>query len=358
MPAMYLRVRVPPASALARGSTLAGEIDHPLVETELAELDEYERAALAPYVTTTPAASGQYLSAAAYTWDDIKAAIAELGEKRRREEQSERAKEAKIEMLLDGPDDPLVVCRESMPAGQRWKVSRAVIPLVGYNSRAPLYDRAARVAGARNRDEWDREQARHLERSPANFVVWSEAADQWVAANLPRPPAASNWPEPAREVAQHEADRRNHELAENRKQAERWVVEAEGTQDQRERWAAGVLPEAELRDLARAALMEPLAGFKSRRKLSSDDLDHDGPLAHDDIEIEISEGAKELSASEWSSLKAIESAADQAVAIAPVSVAPVTVRARCMVCGAYTQEHAVRVEMKWAGRTLARELAL
>lgn len=142
-----------------------------------------------------------------------------------------------------------------------------------------------------------------------------------------------------------------------------------GTEDQRERYAAGFLPEEELTQLARNVLFEPLAGLDLRRwasrnrEMLAKDLKH--AADHSQIEYETCD-VDSLSTDEWKRLKAIQAGAeiikthpwcDDRVG-GKVEVTTAAHWATCKGCGVEAVRHSAKVTIHWAGRQLVREWSL
>lgn len=146
----------------------------------------------------------------------------------------------------------------------------------------------------------------------------------------------------------------------------------EGTENQRERYAAGVLPEDELTHLARAILFKGFGDLALRRWASRDrdalgrQLKHrplcDQQPTHDPI-METCE-VDELSADEWRLLTRIREMAKAAALhpwLAPDGKVEVTTSAHwatCQHCKAEAVRASAKVTIHWAGRQLVREYAL
>lgn len=166
-------------------------------------------------------------------------------------------------------------------------------------------------------------------------------------------------------------------------------VVARGTPDQRERWAANLLPEDELLVIARGVLFAPFEGlprYNARsnrpsatirpidvhhtdlcgyRRQPREEFDpYVARLARQGaIRFEVAE-ATELGATEWASLKKMSvlvSQASQHAWIAPgqgFSLEPRAHWASCTMCHEEIVKHSAMVSVYWAGRTLSREYIL
>ncbi len=161
-----------------------------------------------------------------------------------------------------------------------------------------------------------------------------------------------------------------------------------GTVSQRERHAAGVLPEQELLELARTELFRPFALFAKRTPMNFASIAHprngagiwkclatpraSGPVrdANELINWETKHGT-ELTEREANTLKSINHASREAerhpwlrppvlgiVSPEVVGVSPREHVGTCQVCSCTTYERSALVSIYWAGRTLSREYVL
>lgn len=139
-----------------------------------------------------------------------------------------------------------------------------------------------------------------------------------------------------------------------------------GTANQRERWAAGVLPDDELCALAREVLFAPFANGRLVRwmKIRPRDLEHRAPGCQGEI-IFTTGPCVDLRHGEWERYKQIEAVCQTA------NQHEWTVRsgeafglekrfhvAECSGCGGKLALPTVIVRVSWAGRVLSREFAL
>jgi hypothetical protein len=155
-----------------------------------------------------------------------------------------------------------------------------------------------------------------------------------------------------------------------------------GTASQRQRWDEGVLPEAELLDLAREQLFQVLERFRRWGKIRGTDVPH-RPTCAMSFALAGSPGATEersraaitfstisvtgLDHDEWLRSKAIIAVASEASnhdwcrrqgAIAVFQTDLRTHTAKCAECDASYAAPSILVSVYWAGRTLSREYAL
>lgn len=149
-----------------------------------------------------------------------------------------------------------------------------------------------------------------------------------------------------------------------------------GSENQRERHMAGVLPDDELTALARTELFK---GFGEFRRWAGRDragmrfaLKHKTSKANptpcvvnqEAIELE-TDDATELGPDEWNTLKRIQSTV-QAMkdhpwihrGNCPVSIVSSTHWATCQICKSEMFRSSVKVTIHWAGRELTREYSL
>ena len=142
-----------------------------------------------------------------------------------------------------------------------------------------------------------------------------------------------------------------------------------GTENQRERYAAGMLPEDELLALARGELFKPFDGFKrwgKDTKVRAFDIRHRSPCVltrESDINFEVTQ-AGELTHDEWVVYKQIGEARDYAsrhawlAGISSVVIEPLAHFATCPACDAESTRMSAKVTIEWAGRKLVREYVL
>lgn len=159
---------------------------------------------------------------------------------------------------------------------------------------------------------------------------------------------------------------------------ERNALERRGTENQRARYAEGLLPEDELLAIARAELFAPLNDFGPFRKLKPQECKHKSRLCRGHIEFETRE-AGELAHDEYEGLAKIRVAAELASRhewinsslvnesmrtnvslhdMRRITVTPMTHWGTCKECGHETTRSSAMVTILWAGRLLSREYRL
>lgn len=145
-----------------------------------------------------------------------------------------------------------------------------------------------------------------------------------------------------------------------------------GTDNQRERWAAGLLPEDELLQLARAELF---AGFEGMARWHTNEVRKEmrAKLHHADTcrttatlpEFEVCEIA-ELGAAEWDTLKKLTLAVSRlnnehewlVRQRGNATLEAFTHWATCIGCEMELARSGAKISIPWAGRTLVREFRL
>lgn len=144
----------------------------------------------------------------------------------------------------------------------------------------------------------------------------------------------------------------------------------QGTDNQRERWHAMLLPEDEILKLARAELYK---GFEFKRWHSGEIRDELAKILrgkrHDQgcverPEFEVAD-VGELTAEQWDVFKKISALAD-AINMHPwmfrqkasATITSFTHWASCLRCGLETSASGVKISIPWAGRVLVREFRL
>lgn len=150
-----------------------------------------------------------------------------------------------------------------------------------------------------------------------------------------------------------------------------------GTPNQRERWAAGLLPEDELLALARAELFKPLEGTRRWRKIEVSHVRHRGEACHAQLLGDMTPAirfesadmnatpAAALSHEQWEAFKVVR---DHVVVMqmhewlrrsgGSAEVQCQIHRATCTACHQVTERTSAIVRVTWAGRVLVREYAL
>jgi hypothetical protein len=140
------------------------------------------------------------------------------------------------------------------------------------------------------------------------------------------------------------------------------LLEKRGTGNQRERHAAGLLPEDELLALARSVLFAPFAWFDRWEKIKPSDVHHAacGGLAEFSTRK-----APSLLAREWSMFQTILDTSYHAndgilndLGSQPCQVEIVEHVGYCSTCGFEVVGRAASVRIQWAGRPLSREYSL
>ena len=141
-----------------------------------------------------------------------------------------------------------------------------------------------------------------------------------------------------------------------------------GSDNQKERYAAGLLPEEELCGLAREQLFKPFAGIPrwgTMTRVQAKDVRHHRQCAAGDTDIVFEAvAAGELTHDEWEAYRLIQAARDIA-AVHPwlmstnaITLAPMAHFATCRHCEAEACRTSVKVTIQWAGRELVREYVL
>lgn len=148
--------------------------------------------------------------------------------------------------------------------------------------------------------------------------------------------------------------------------AERQLLELRGTDEQRERYFAGFLPEDELLMLARDLLYAPFAGLRRWAKI------HQGAVRHrvgcevkftSDAGVSFAtRAAQNMSADEWAMFKTILDIANtvthRRLDSASISVEVIEHIGECRGCHATVSGKSASVRITWAGRELSREYSL
>ena len=141
------------------------------------------------------------------------------------------------------------------------------------------------------------------------------------------------------------------------------LLQEHGTDNQRERYAVGLLPEDELLALARYELFLPFAPFRRWAKLEVGDVRHERNCNGGVVTFSTCEPGS-LTHDEWSLFKQITVAIDAANGGAlkwhgvTATFALVEHVGRCSVCQAEAFGRAANIRIEWAGRPLSREYAL
>jgi hypothetical protein len=150
---------------------------------------------------------------------------------------------------------------------------------------------------------------------------------------------------------------------------EELLIEKRGTENQRERHAAGLLPEDELLTLARDVMFAPFAGFRRWDKLRLADIRHTRACSSHGNSRDVvfaTKVAPSLQASEWTMYQTIVDASYHAnadrmicdLAAGNCSVQIIEHTGTCSKCGAGRYGRSASVRFQWAGRPLSREYSL
>jgi hypothetical protein len=148
----------------------------------------------------------------------------------------------------------------------------------------------------------------------------------------------------------------------NRKVVREFVL-AHGSENQHERFMAGLLPEGELHALVRNHLFAPFKDFRRWEKLVHGNMRHDKSCSGGATTFSTREPS-ELDANEWSLYRQICRMADFANNASlrkhgvTAVVSLVEHVGRCSVCPSETYGRAASVRIEWAGRPLSREYSL
>lgn len=132
-----------------------------------------------------------------------------------------------------------------------------------------------------------------------------------------------------------------------------------GTASQRERWAAGCLPDEELLLLVRDHLFRPFSLFERRRKRAAAQCARDGA----DLRFATLDEVQ-LTAAQWQTVQRIRQAVhelDRHVWLRGTGAVRASIRehrSTCPTCEATVSDYSTLVQIVWAERTLSREYAL
>jgi hypothetical protein len=118
-----------------------------------------------------------------------------------------------------------------------------------------------------------------------------------------------------------------------------------------DRLEAGVLPQEEIDRLVHDHVFAPLNEFPRYEKLTARDVEHDENCCADDASYDVDD-AGELTADEWTRLKAIRAAMPAA------TVTPRLHSGECRYCEGGAERLSAKVLANWHGRDLTREYAL
>lgn len=139
-----------------------------------------------------------------------------------------------------------------------------------------------------------------------------------------------------------------------------------GDASQQERYAAGVLPDAELVGLARTELFDPFVIFPKRIKMKAEWIQHHRP--HDILLETVAFATAPLATFDpetWKTIKRFDKVVEIATAHPWMTAAGATFTlearehtAQCTICKATRRQRSVLISTEWAGRPLSREYAL
>lgn len=145
-----------------------------------------------------------------------------------------------------------------------------------------------------------------------------------------------------------------------------YMINNHASENQRERFSAGLLPEDELLCLARWELFRPFTSFARWQKLEAWDVEHErdctgaGPSS---VRF-VTQKPGDLTHDEWSQFKKITTAVSQAnngllAAFGVTATASLVEHVgRCNSCTAEAFGRSVNIRIEWAGRPLSREYTL
>lgn len=149
----------------------------------------------------------------------------------------------------------------------------------------------------------------------------------------------------------------------DRRKAEREFVKAHGTDNQCERWMAGLLPEDELLAIVRAAAFRPFSEFLRWKKLEASDVRHERDCSGPDVRF-VTDEPGSLTHDEWAQFKKITLAISRAnngpldkLGVKAI-VTLVEHIGRCNNCAAEAFGRAANIRIEWLGRPLSREYTL
>ena len=150
------------------------------------------------------------------------------------------------------------------------------------------------------------------------------------------------------------------------RRVEREFIQAYGSENQHERWAAGLLPESELLSLARWELFAAFASFPRWVKLEGTDLRHarSCPSGGYGSVSFATHKPSTLTHDEWAVFKKITAAVSAAnngplVRYGVQATAELVEHVgRCNSCDGSLSGRAASIRITWAGRPLSREYTL
>lgn len=359
---MKLYVFVDPAAALRRGETCAGNqfvvVDAPLLQA----LTPDQREAMIPFISDSLGPGpDRALHATGCDPASIRAALENVMAAELAKAAAAREAELERERILRDPHDALELDQDGEP-GRRWSAPFRTDPRL---QDATIAGALRLAAFERNRAEWLARGAELLSggvealvaESPGGCPVFAPAmtvhynaapmgVDEKQSAAFAAADAERGRRRQAARMAKEAAEAR---LEAEHRESERRLLAEHGTQSQRERWEAGVLPGNELREVAHGVLFVPLEGFERSKKvlvrcpdecvqqnIYSESEDWSGPYTHD----------------EWETVRALKAAAAR---VPGASFGVCRKIRRCRECGEKRSMLAGRVAAQWAGRELVRE---
>lgn len=139
-----------------------------------------------------------------------------------------------------------------------------------------------------------------------------------------------------------------------------------GDDNQRERYAAGLLPRQELLHLAREELFSPFAGMARWRKLDVLDVRHKQNCNRGEVRF-ATRAPIDMDADEWANYKSVVAALERELANPHGTLARHRVTGEvvivehygaCSVCRAEVVGCSASIRLTWAGIPLSREYAL
>ena len=353
-----LYIHIPVEDAFARGEVNAGDMEIPVTEDLLRDLSAEERVILARYCSTVGTAPALRLRVASSAWSQVLDVVAQI----QKSEHEYREKQAALALLNQADPDHLVTQHPEERPGYRWRL-RKDLPYEASEARS----RGLTEASRRNAIDWRAHQRNLLEES-VDQHIHALSDGVWIASSDLHPPS-STWVEPADrqayERARAEAIRRNDDQrakAQARQRAqEQALIAKHGSSSQQERWGEGVLPDEEIRQIARdvifAAITVPI-----RQRIMFDEIPHtpdclaDVTMSDGDVTSVDTEKATEFSSAEWEALKALRLCLDSSEWHFDIDVRRRAVQ--CDVCSESVARLEARVSTTWADRVLAREYDL
>jgi hypothetical protein len=136
-----------------------------------------------------------------------------------------------------------------------------------------------------------------------------------------------------------------------------WLAQ-HGTESQRARRARDLLPEVELRDAIRAWALAPLDRFERFLKIKPGEIDHTAECRRERDGLECTDEPAKLNAPQFDLLIKIEAALKELPAGVEATHGIIRRRCRLRCCSGSLARVGVRIEAKYAGIALSRELGL